>query len=204
MIEAKELYGKLRMFERLNKYQKIFVTGPHRSGTTICARMISSDTGFDWYKEDVIGERSLNSLMEWVDNNKERCVLQCPTMCYCIHEVSREDNLIVLVVRSVADILKSQKRIGWNREKEGLETYNAVEGVLADVKYRVWNREQKQKVKNFIEVKYETLRTHWLWVPKEHRTDFKPRQTAVNIKYTFDSSSKDAILKKKLEKKGKI
>jgi len=192
------------VFESLKKYKRIFVTGPHRSGTTICTKMIANDTGFPWFKMDAIGGENLKSLNNWLVKRSNNFILQCPTLCYCIHKVGDKNTMIVLLVRNIDDILKSQKRIGWDREKGGLETYGVQEGILAEVKYKFWNEQQKQKIKNYLEVEYESLKDHWLWVPKKYRTNFKPRQTSVNTKYTFDSSSKDAILKEKLRRRGRI
>jgi hypothetical protein len=96
--------------------------------------------------------------------------------------------MIVLMKRSIEDIIASEKRIGWEFGaldelwKYGV-AYNelrreAAEGIPISIrKYEYWEKEQKDRIINSLELEYETLSAHPLWLPKETRADFAPEQT---------------------------
>ena len=55
------------MFEWLSEFERIFVTGPQRSGTRICAKMIAHDIGYEFIDETQINMDSFynfSSLLE--------------------------------------------------------------------------------------------------------------------------------------------
>lgn len=175
------------MFEHLTAYDKILVTGPQRSGTRIAAKMIASDTGYHFIDEEQFGVHSESSFRSVVVNSNQ-VVIQCPGMSHAIHRYSYEDTLIVMMVRDVEDIVKSEKRIKWSRGywdellKLGIQ-YNDLrrarrEGVRpSELKYELWETRQRDMVENSIELEYESLADHPLWIPKEKRAGFTEKQT---------------------------
>ena len=46
-----------------------------------------------------------------------------------------------------------------------------------DTLYSMWYGFQKHRIKNAIELEYDSLSSHHLWIPKEQRTDFHKKQT---------------------------
>lgn len=102
------------MFAHLSHYNKILVTGPQRSGTTIAARMIAHDTGLTYLPEEYVRvncERSLRHVLETHDH----FVLQCPALQHLMHLPGvgdREDTLVVYTDRPLAEILASAARVG--------------------------------------------------------------------------------------------
>jgi hypothetical protein len=175
------------MFENLKGYQTILVTGPQRSGTTICAKMIAHDTGHEFVDEMSIAinnVRVLKNLLYFTNKAKQNLVIQCPGLCRYIHLFSSENTLIVMVYRSIEAIIKSQVRIEWDAELKELAHYkhptnDDIEDIrpIAQVKYDYWIDEQQAKVINSKKVIYENLNTHPLWIPQEDRIDFEARQT---------------------------
>jgi hypothetical protein len=166
------------MFEYLAEFDKILVTGPQRSGTRICTKMIAYDTGHEYVDELGIVGDSINWLGTFVQS-RQRFVVQCPALCRHIHMFSADDTAIVLMRREVGDIIASQERVGWRGEWLELARYDRTDGVIAEIKYRFWDEVQKGRIEHGFEVKYEHLAEHPLWVAKPLRQEFKIGQTAV-------------------------
>lgn len=174
------------MFEALKDYKRILVTGPQRSGTRIAAKMIAADTGYEYIDETEFGVHSRKGLRNLLC--RSYIVVHCPALCRTIVNYSDEETMIVLMRRSIEDIIASEKRIGWEFGaldelwKYGV-AYNelrreAAEGIPISIrKYEYWEKEQKDRLFNSLELEYETLSAHSLWLPKETRADFAPEQT---------------------------
>ena len=160
---------------RIN-FSKILVTGPQRSGTRIVAKIIAYDNNIryvDEHKIKIKGGEILDKLLK----SNERMVIQCPGLCHRIHEFGNMDLLVVMVIRNIKDIISSQERIGWGKyEKAELAFYGRKNGVISKVKYAYW-QEQKKQVLFWVEVKYEDLKKHPLFINKKKRKDFKWNQT---------------------------
>ena len=76
------------MFNNLWHYWIIFVTGPNRSGTTICARMIAKDTGHDRVIEDEFNGANLKQLASFTQSNYGPLVIQAPFLSNVIHDLN--------------------------------------------------------------------------------------------------------------------
>lgn len=176
------------MFDHLKGYQKILVTGPQRSGTRIAAKMIASDTGHRYIDEVEFITHSI-STFDSIMSHEIDIVVQCPGMCHVIHKYSTNDTLIVLMRREVVDIIASQERVDWTNgaldemRKYGIP-YNQLRAaikkgvIVSQMKYDFWEKEQRDVIENFLELKYLSLSSHKLWVPKEERVRFTEMQTA--------------------------
>lgn len=163
------------MFNWLSIYDRVIVSGPQRSGTTICARMIAHDTGFEFMPEErfrVYDRKRYRQLL-----GRTRIVVQAPTMCRWLHEDADTNTAVVMMIRNPHDIEKSQRRIKWKHEGEELANYDAI-GPIALVKYDYWYRTQRRLIEHPYEIHYESLESHPLFVPAEKRKDFEPRQTS--------------------------
>lgn len=173
------------MFEGLSKYQIILVTGPQRSGTTICAKMIARDTGHAYIDERdtaISDMDAFNYLLVMARRLKSKIVLQCPAICRYIHLYGVKDILAIMMVRPLDVILKSQTRIEWDGEIKERKRYRFIaaeenELPIAQIKYNFWKSDQQHLILNSLEVTYESLSTHPLWIPQEERHNFEPRQT---------------------------
>jgi len=171
------------MFEHLKKYSTILVTGPQRSGTRICAKMIAKDTGYAYIDELQIHIDSLYALMSLLENGGGM-VVQCPSLSRYIHLIGRnKDTAVVWMVRDLEDILASERRIGWAGEEIERMRYDRANGnlVSAQIKTDFWLRVQKQLIPNAFEIEYEDLKAHRLWIDKEDRLDFRSNQTKPDV-----------------------
>jgi hypothetical protein len=167
------------MFEHLKRYDKILVTGPQRSGTRIAARMIAQDTGHHYVDENDIYVDSLNALCKWLKKD-DKIVVQCPALMRYVHHLVDQDVLVVVMRRDLEDIWASQERIGWDAAWPELIRYGMPNNSPAFIKYHGW-MEQKRRFDQYIEIEYESLRDHPLWVDKERRANFGPLQTEEEV-----------------------
>ena len=108
-----------QMFEHLRDKYPILVSGPGRSGTRICTKMISHDTGLDYIDEVMVpGLFEIGEEIRAVTNlllNRQNCILHCPTLCRYLHELPIEA-FVVFMQRDVEEIQRSQKRVHVRRK----------------------------------------------------------------------------------------
>lgn len=168
------------MFADLAKHRVILVTGPHRSGTTICARMIAQDTGHEFVVEDDIKFSRLDIFKAAV-NMDEPLVVQCPFFMPIIHQLDQrvgldyDETCVVMMHRYRKDIEASEekaKRVNFRRLGH---TQKALYGErsgrhVSDVKYEGWALQQPT-LPHTLDVGYPSLADHPLWV--EDRSTFR-------------------------------
>lgn len=165
------------MFNFLEGFKYILVTGPQRAGTTITAAMISNDTGYFYFN----GQEWEPDFRPHLEARTEPIVVHCPGHCAYVHKYADIDSVaVVLVRRSVKAIIRSQARVGWGFEMHELAHYPDAQPPIAQVKYDFWDSHQKQilGVKGF-EVKYRSLSRHPMWVSARQRKDFTITQIEV-------------------------
>lgn len=178
------------MFEKLN-HPKILVTGPGRSGTRICAKMVCHDTGLPYIDEVempdlfIIGQEA-KAVRELTDSS---FVLHCPTICRYLLDLP-EDLFIIFMFRDPAEIVRSQKRVSVRRKslereynKYGYSRYFKSDlpktyDDIGTIKQRYWVTDQRPSMKNYQEVHYNDLMAHPLWVGPEKRRNFRWNQTS--------------------------
>ena len=164
-------------FEHLAVHPKIVVTGPQRSGTRIAAKMIAADTGHDFVDETefLIKDGALfRAALE-----RDGVVVQAPHMLKDLVDDPPGSVFVVLMRRDLDHIHASEGRIRWAEELGGRATelgkFGLTEGDPASIKYAYWDGHEKTVP--FVEVDYESLRGHRLFIPDELRKDFGPLQT---------------------------
>ena len=183
------------MFEQLASHPKIIVTGPQRSGTNICARMIAHDIGHTFLAEQAVGINRLIKLMECLEHPKP-VVIHGPAFSRYVHCL--KGAFVVVMLRDTQDIYRSQERIRWYGGEDELARYRgswiwddirgAFRALLKDpdravapIKYWFWHHIQKPRLPgSYLEVEYESLASHPMWVPKELRVDFVAHQTSLD------------------------
>jgi hypothetical protein len=180
------------MFEHLSAFRKILVSGPQRSGTTICAQMIAADLKYRYFDEmefDVDNLRHVFAIVDALD----RIVLQCPSLAASLWMFSRPDILVIFMKRDVAEIVASQSRPIYESSPDRIWTtahqpvelmkYGRTTGVIAEVKYEGWEA-QKPYIRNAMEIEYASLAAHPMWVDKAGRERFGPKQTGPSPRRT--------------------
>lgn len=165
------------MFEHLAVHPRIVVTGPQRSGTRITAKMIAADTGHEFVDEACFQAYDLQRWREILQ--RERVVVQSPHMLRDVVDNPPPGIFVVLMRRDLANIHESEQRIRWEQKFRGntneLRRFGRTEGDSAQIKYDYW--QAHPKAVPFLELPYESIRDHPLFVPDELRREFGPWQT---------------------------
>jgi hypothetical protein len=165
------------MFENLAVYKKIVVTGPQRSGTRIGAKMIAADTGHQFVDEAEFLIKDSDLFREFLQ--RDGVVVQAPHMLKDVVDDPPEGVFIVLMRRDLDQIHASAARIRWAEDFGGntteLKKFGLTEGDSAAVKYDYWDSHEKSAP--FLEVPYESLQAHPMYVPDEQRKSFGHWQT---------------------------
>lgn len=152
----------------LSRFRVVVVTGPQRSGTTIAARIIAEESGMRYVDEDEYGTKDVTAWKRLIAEG-DKLVIQSPAMARWVHEVARADDVMVVwMERPLGDILRSQKRIGWNDATERVK-YKDCEGYhddapVAQIKYRFWTVYQRGLVQHAMNLRYDDLTGHRLWM----------------------------------------
>jgi len=161
------------MFEHLADHDRILVTGPQRSGTTIAARMIAADTGHTYIDEDRFRVTDVAAWRRLLA--QDGVTVHCPHMLKRIVDDPPMGCLVVLMRRRLGDIHASIDRIGWSHAPTELRLFGVSAGDPAKLKYDYWA--SADKAFPYIELRYSDLRRHRLWIGRTERQGFEPRQT---------------------------
>jgi hypothetical protein len=165
------------MFEHLAVHHRIVVTGPQRSGTRIAAQMIAADTCQRFVDEAEFLIKDSDRFREFLQ--QDGVVLQAPHMLKDVVDDPPPGIFVVLMRRDLDQIHTSATRIGWTENFGGntteLKKFGLTEGDSAAVKYDYWD--SHDKTVPFLEVPYESLQGHPMWVPDEQRKSFGHWQT---------------------------
>lgn len=167
------------MFQSFQKHKRILVTGPMRSGTTICATMIGRDTG-----KTIVREESIFSVWP-LDMNM---VVQAPVLLPEAKRLALGGWFVVVMIRSMDEVLPStQKYLQGKMALDAIKTHVfksiAQANVLAE-----WLEEEGLGQ----QVIYDNLRMHSMWV--EERSSFGPRDISTAIPDRNVRSSGEAYL----------
>ena len=190
------------MFEHFKAFRNVIVTGPHRSGTTICAEMIAHDTGLEVVREErfaCASEKGIRICLAAGDR-----VIQCPMGFDMMPSFSAADIAIVLMRRDLEELAASRRRM-WFRGRKKLSDreqnahnlkrlQNA--GLVANrlnhehvdaaaLKYEVWDMWRQQCVLHHpFEIEYRSLEHHALWTANGDRRalgrDWHHRRTGID------------------------
>lgn len=178
------LIGKLRKHGR----QQILVVGPQRSGTTIAHRIIAEDMGYTPISEETIKVDNMQ-MANGLRHREKYFVLQAPGLSHCWNDW--KGDAVVFIYRDPEEIYASQRRIKWDWEqyeyKKCLEVAERY-GMAAIPENSTLAKQYLWQVmgpyyhiihggnRRFI-LPYNALKDHPLWVSKEKRAHFHPRQT---------------------------
>lgn len=169
------------MFEHLKDKRNILVTGCQRSGTRLVAKAIAHDIGFEYVDETmfqkIVPDRKINDKkFSWWNSHFGKCVFHAPQLS---HECDKYPLFVVWVKRDPEKVRASMERINWQHEKDELENYGLTEGDIIKVKNDEWKKQKERLGDNCIEVNYEDLASHPLFIEQEQRKQFKWYQTTI-------------------------
>lgn len=166
------------MLEDLKKHNSIVVSGPQRSGTRICAKIIAHDTDKTYIDEKEINYHDFR-LLNWY-LNQGNVVVQCPGLCHMLHYIKNKSTLVVVVRRPIDEITLSEHRC-WSLESKRIELfkYGHSGGIISQIKYKFWDEVQKSILSDLArDIHYHKLENHKLFI--KDRKDFRWDQTTIN------------------------
>lgn len=136
--------------------------------------MIAHDTNHRHIDEQDIHVRHIATFESFLSQS-EPMVIHCPGLSYIIDNYPH--CFVVWMLRPLSEIIASQQRIGLGEIKERT-SYHALEDKrpIAQIKLDYWNEYQKHKLPNYLELEYNSLKNHPLWIDKKDRMDFDARQ----------------------------
>lgn len=197
------------MVKEYEKYKRVVVTGPQRSGTQIAAKIISDILGWEFFSEAELdndrGPVYSDRYWEWVSNLRtEQTVLQCPRISHLCHRTP-EDTLIVFMMRDPAAILASDNhRIAhYMRRNARAGKMEPSQSVFTDkchqyskrffdyaslsiedtpqAVYDVWHTIQKRHNFSWRELPYKALQEHHLYLAPDIRRTMFTTGTQIEI-----------------------
>jgi len=154
-----------------NNINRILVTGPQRSGTTIASVILAEELNYRCVDE--ITANTLSDILYFV-RHATRFVLQGPMFSAYCHLLPLT---VVYMIRPIDEIIASEMRVSWKFEKEELAKYFTDKGPISKVKYEAWTKYQKPLLKDALELDYQSMETHPLWIDKGKRINFTAKQT---------------------------
>lgn len=163
-------------FDWAKPFRCIVVTGCQRSGTSIASKMIAHSLGRELIDEDDYGTKDYKRWISEVRHNRASFVIQSPAMSRFIENVALSDVLIVYMLRNRDDVQRSIERIDWKDWNDRVQYPPDRNAHIYDIKKNFWQL-QKNSVMNWVELNYEGLASHNLWIKKDKRKDFQSRQT---------------------------
>lgn len=165
-----------KLLKELKKYDKIVVTGPQRSGTTIAMEIIAKELNYIPVREEEFETDNLHIFFKILENNK--IVIQAPALSYIVGEL--KNVAVVFMYRNLEEISKSEDKINW---KENFGVYESMKyfrntKFSAHLKIEMWEIIQKPKLgENSFNFNYKDLSKHSLFLEnREHFTN--SRQTS--------------------------
>lgn len=107
------------LLEELEPFDRILVTGPARSGTTIIAQVIAKELKRKYIDEHDVADdgnvwpEDLQKALK-INENLLKVVIQSPSISYWVHNLKdMEDLAVVFCIRKLEEIYNSQVRWQW-------------------------------------------------------------------------------------------
>ena len=170
------------MFEHLKQFDRVLVTGPQRSGTRICAKMIAYDTGHRFVDEREFGTDDFDRLNQLI-LDEANIVVQCPALSTHIDRVvvpigSRM--IAIWMERGLGAIRQSERRIGWSAKAQRKMLFDRLATLpIAELQRIFWEWQKHYLYYNRShEVFYSSLQKHPLWIDEEAREGWAWDQTS--------------------------
>jgi len=195
------------LLNKLKRFEKVVITGPGRSGTTIAAVIIAEELGYKFANESWFASTRFDKFLQLLQI-PTNMVIQAPCLSEKMHWIGAESKVaIVLMKRDINDIVESQERtLTFNEElveggftsctpeweKFRLGKYNKTEGCIPEIVYDFWYKHQAQGILNKFELEYEDLKSHPLWINKKDRNFTRTKQ--INLDPNYFEKSRLAIV----------
>lgn len=157
---------------------KLFVTGPQRSGSTFVANCLAKSHGVK-YIDEMEFDAHFYGMFKYIASKQNSWVVHAPALFHRVFDVIMDfpDVTIVIVRRNIEEIVESEKRIDWNpkSQREAFFAQDDDSRPISKIKYDYWDK-WKSRIPSYVEYEYADFEVHPLWVPKDERKNFTPKQ----------------------------
>lgn len=170
-----------------NKYKRVIVSGPQRSGTTYMSDILSKDLGYTNYDEMTFVVSDYNKFYSLLE--KENIVIQAPGLTHLLDEIFQKETLIIFMQRADEDIILSEDRINWHPyhskkefnkyKKKYIDYINKIDEFerASPMKKWFWENIQKTNMKcDFLDIPYDITKQTSGYIEKEARKKFRSKQ----------------------------
>jgi hypothetical protein len=161
----------------------IIITGCHRSGTTIAAHILGQELGCAVIDDlqFMPDKEHFDKLRVMIDNDITKFIVLCHSALQIpvhIFHVFPELHWVG-ITRKKEDIINSMKRIHWC--KNDFTNWHQFLNDHVNHTRQLWGVAKSILPKeNWTELKYESLKEHPLFIPKEQRENFTVKQWKLN------------------------
>lgn len=206
---------KISDFKELNQFDKIIVTGPPRSGTTITGLILAHELKYKFIDESFYDSNNSKKFMWFLTYVNRKIVLHTTAFLKDLHTISDLINArnyaVVIVRRSIKDVLESFENS--KNFKKGLSTssgiFTAIDEEAQAIIRKKYNSESKDsipkliyeffdstsfKFNNLFEVNYDDLSKHKFFVKKEERRKNFVHLKQVKVDDPYYLSTKKGVM----------
>ncbi len=194
--------------ELFKGFRNILIIGPQRSGTTFTSQALSKTLGYNNIDEDafnvknaikckeimkkgnnIIQAPGLTHVAQFMVDEDDLVVFMVRKWSDIIKSVYRKNGFLSnwITMNHMYDYnlhnymhpYKTGLNIDIPEIKEYFNKYVDKNNYYLDVIYKMWDYYQKDKIKNWINLEYESMKTHPMWLNKDSRKNFGPKQTNI-------------------------
>ena len=168
---------------KLEKHERIVVSGPQFSGATIASYILAEKLGLKFVRNSSFDRVDLKKLVKLSRQLPKYCI-PCTAMLHNIHSLP-SDMFIIIMNRPLESIMESQRRLGWEKELETKHYYRGYPfyddsnpSAYLQYKYtdRILSRDRRIEY-----LDYDSMEDHRLFIPnKLDRRSFKRGQIFKN------------------------
>tara|TARA_R110001592_G_scaffold243282_4_gene504280 strand:- start:195 stop:890 length:696 start_codon:yes stop_codon:yes gene_type:complete len=192
--------------ELFKGFRNILIIGPQRSGTTFTSQALAKTLGYNNIDEDafnvknavkcreimergnnVIQAPGLTHVAQFLADERDLVVFMVRKWSDIIKSVYKKNGFLsdwVIMNHMYNYNLynymhphKTGLKVNVPEIEEYFNKYVDKNNYYLDVVYKIWDYYQKDKVKNWINLSYESMETHPMWLDKSKRKNFHSKQT---------------------------
>ena len=186
-------------------YKNILIVGPQRSGTTFTSRALANTLNFKNIDENafrvkdaitckqimkignnVIQAPGLTHVAQVLVNDNDLVIFMVRKWSDIIKSVYRKNKFLSnwVLMNHMYDYNlynyihphKTRLQIDVPEVEKYFDKYVNKDSYYLDVIYKIWDHYQKSQIKNWIQLDYESMKSHPMWLDKDKRKNFHPKQ----------------------------
>lgn len=172
-----------KLIKKLREFDSVCVTGTQRSGTTIGAMILADLLGYEFLPEEAFTAGDAMVFFN-IFNTQKNIVVQAPGMCHLVHELCHPNVAVVYMLRNPKEVQNSEDHIGYYWYGDGFRYFTGRKMNYLTRLHRFRKFQAPLLKERVFYLKYEKLDFHRLFVSKEKRVNFAPRQVSDDLNFS--------------------